>query len=140
MGRVRKAVCALFKEIGSPSQDKGLFSSAELTHALPTCSCAHFGDTLMQPCNSVKSLYETKHCKKHSFKRNSSLHVYYASLIEQRKPSQQADPREGTSIWTLHSTKCRGLAPHIPGASVVHRHRSARARGRPGLLSLFRHL
>lgn len=78
-------MCALVKGAGGPSQDQGLFSPAELPRP-PTCSCAHFGDTPMQPCNSVRSLYKTKDCKQHSFKRNSSLHVHYASLSEQRDP------------------------------------------------------
>lgn len=76
-------------------------------------------DATLQLCEIFD---DTKDCKKHSFKRNNSLHVYYASLREQRKPKQQANPRERMSTPTVHSTKCCGLAPPClgPASSTDH--------------------
>lgn len=67
------------------------------TFTLPMCFCSYFGNVLMQRCNFMKSLYENKTtAKKYTFKRNNSLHVYYASLNEQENLQKQVDQHERT--------------------------------------------
>lgn len=56
----------------------------------------------------MKSLYENKKTAKNTtLKRNNSLHVYYASLNEQRKPlGTSLSPQENVHNSYIHSNKC----------------------------------
>lgn len=90
VGEGKKSCLYPFRKMGGVSQDRRrLFSFSCVTFTLPTLVNTDATWQLM------KSLYENKKTakKKTTFKRNNSLHVYYASLNEQRKPS-------GTS-WSM---------------------------------------
>lgn len=113
-GRVRKAVCALFKKTGSLSQDRGS-SHPRGSHAPSPRAPALAAVMLQRNLATLWTLSTTTRLQKKKkttthFQKKSLTACSYASLNEQRKPSVASwSMRENVHEDYLHSVKCRGL-------------------------------
>lgn len=116
----KKSCLCYFKKEGGVSQDRRrLSSSSYVTFTLPTLV-----NTLMQRGNLWNLCMKNEDCKKKkptTFKRNKSLHVYYASFNEQRKPSETSwSTQENFRDNYIHSDRAVGSLIYLESVSSTN--------------------